>query len=116
MDALTFPCANLRRHPVLPVPAESTASLELASVAEEVTTAKLEALVHCAGRCEGAPLRPTREASLRPRLRTCPQPPHSGEGALLRMVVVVGACAAGYFESFWTGRKFVSDDINLLYG
>jgi hypothetical protein len=67
---LTFPCAVLRHHLVLaPAPAKSTASVELASVVEEVTMAKPEAFVHCAGRRENAPPRPTREASSCPRLR-----------------------------------------------
>ena len=61
-------------------------------MAKEATTAKPEALVCCAGGCEGAPLHPIYEASLRP--------PHSEGGAPLRMVVVEGACTVGSLRSF----------------
>ena len=37
-----------------PAPTENTASVELATMAEEATIAKLEALVNCAGRHESA--------------------------------------------------------------
>ena len=37
-----------------PAPAENTASVELATMAEEATIAKLEALVNCAGRRKSA--------------------------------------------------------------
>jgi hypothetical protein len=75
LTALTFPCAVLRHDLVLvPAPTESTASVELASVTEEATIAKFEALVNCAGRRESAPPRPTREASSCPQPRLRPRP------------------------------------------
>ena len=47
---LAIPCAVLRHHAIrAPAPAKSTASVELASVAEGATAAELEALEHSAG-------------------------------------------------------------------